>query len=147
MQRHRRQFLSNVGSGMLLGSLGVSLTSDLGISTAFGEQPDDRLTFGEMEPISRRSYPTGICAEPQKYLIVHYNGDVAFCCEDMYGELLRFNVFESSIREIWYSEQHAQLIQDLLMGERRKHDLCSNCTMVPNRYSEDPMRAVRHFDV
>ena len=101
---------------------------------------------GDMRSIERRTYPTGICAEPQKYLMIHYNGDVAFCCEDMYGELLRFNVFECSLEEIWYSERHARLIRDLLMGERRRHDLCSNCTMVPNRYSEDAMRAVRHFD-
>lgn len=52
MQRNdRRQFLSNVGSGMLLGSLGTALSSDLGISVANAAEDTDRLNFGEMEPL------------------------------------------------------------------------------------------------
>lgn len=52
MQRNdRRQFLSNVGSGMLVGSLGAALSSDLGISLAYAGEESDRLTFGEMEPL------------------------------------------------------------------------------------------------
>ncbi len=47
----RRQFLAKVGSGMLVGGLGVSLSSDLGISVAQAGENDDRLTFGEMEPL------------------------------------------------------------------------------------------------
>lgn len=52
MQRHdRRRFLANVGNGMLVGSLGISLSHDLGISSASANESDDRLTFGEMEPL------------------------------------------------------------------------------------------------
>ncbi|MCG8651840.1 MAG: hypothetical protein MI861_18520 [Pirellulales bacterium] len=52
MQRNdRRQFLANVGSGMLVGSLGATLAGDLGIATAHAGEEDDRLTFGEMEPL------------------------------------------------------------------------------------------------
>jgi hypothetical protein len=52
MQRNdRRQFLSNVGSGMLVGSLGTALASDLGISLAHAGEETDRLTFGDMEPL------------------------------------------------------------------------------------------------
>ena len=47
----RRQFLANVGSGMLVGSLGTGLAGDLGISSAFANEEDDRLTFGKMEPL------------------------------------------------------------------------------------------------
>ena len=48
---HRRQFLTRVGSGMLLGSLGPSLAGDLGISSARAADQDDRLTFGKLEPL------------------------------------------------------------------------------------------------
>jgi hypothetical protein len=52
MQRNdRRQFLANVGGGMLIGSLGTALSHDLGIAAAWGGEDDDRLTFGEMEPL------------------------------------------------------------------------------------------------
>lgn len=52
MQRKdRRRFLANVGSGMLVGSLGTTLSGDLGISSAHADFDDERLTFGEMEPL------------------------------------------------------------------------------------------------
>ena len=47
----RRQFLANVGSGMLVGSLGAALSCDLGITSAYADENDDRLTFGDMEPL------------------------------------------------------------------------------------------------
>jgi hypothetical protein len=47
----RRQFLANVGSGMLVGSLGAGLAADLGITSAYADGVDDRLTFGELEPL------------------------------------------------------------------------------------------------
>ena len=100
----------------------------------------------QMNSLERTTYPTAICTEPQKYLLIHYNGDVCCCCEDMYGELLRFNIFETSIRDIWFSERHAQVIHTLLAGERKEFDLCAKCTMGPNRYSRDPMQATKHYD-
>jgi len=39
-----------------------------------------------MSAIDSRTYPDAVCAEPQKYLLIHYNGDIAPCCEDMHGE-------------------------------------------------------------
>ncbi len=52
MQRNdRRRFLANVGTGMLVGSLGTVLSSELGISSAGAEESNDRLTFGDTEPL------------------------------------------------------------------------------------------------
>jgi hypothetical protein len=101
---------------------------------------------GKMNAIVRQTYPDAVCTNPQKYLLIHYNGDVCCCCEDMYGELLRFNIFDTSIREVWYSERHAQIIDALRTGERRQFDLCAKCTMGPNRYTRDPMQDTRHYD-
>jgi hypothetical protein len=64
----------------------------------------------------------------------------------MQGELLRYNVHEMSIRDIWYSDRHAQVIRALRIGDRRQYDLCANCTMGPSRDSWNPRRAIRHFD-
>lgn len=47
----RRRFLAQVGSGMLVGSLGASTALDLGITSAHAGEFDDRLTFGDMEPL------------------------------------------------------------------------------------------------
>lgn len=50
-QTPRRQFLSNVGKGMLIAGMGSSLAHELGISTAFAEEEPGRLSFGDAEPL------------------------------------------------------------------------------------------------
>ena len=50
-RKHRREFLADVGQGMLLASVGVGLATDLGIAPALADQSDNRLTFGKMEPL------------------------------------------------------------------------------------------------
>ena len=46
----RRRFLSDVGRGMLVASVGTSVACDLGIAQA-EEKEDPRLTFGDLEPL------------------------------------------------------------------------------------------------
>ena len=48
-KQHRREFLADVGQGMLVASVGAALASDLGLATALADDSVDRLTFGEME--------------------------------------------------------------------------------------------------
>jgi len=100
----------------------------------------------EMSVIEKKTFPTATCAHPQRYLLIHYNGDVCCCCEDMYGHLLRANVFDRSIGDIWFSKQHAQIVSDLQAGARTRYKLCSNCTMGPSVYTQDPMDDTRHLD-
>jgi hypothetical protein len=47
----RRDFLADVGRGMLIASLGPALTAELGISGAWAGQGPDALTFGTLEPL------------------------------------------------------------------------------------------------
>ena len=49
--RTRREFLGSVGQGMLVASVGFSLASDLGLSRAWGEESDERLSFGPLDPL------------------------------------------------------------------------------------------------
>jgi len=50
-QTHRREFLSNVGQGMLVATLGTTLAGDLGVSSAFAAEDDQRLSFGKLESL------------------------------------------------------------------------------------------------
>src|SRR5438132_4064919 len=47
----RREFLSDVGRGMLVAGLGASLAGDLGFSTAFAEEGSDAIPLGEYGPL------------------------------------------------------------------------------------------------
>lgn len=51
MRRNRREFLHDVGSGMLAAGLGASLAGDLGFSTAFADEGEAALDFGKLEPL------------------------------------------------------------------------------------------------
>jgi hypothetical protein len=46
----RREFLADVGRGMLVAGLGSAVTADLGLAKAFADD-SNRLTFGKLEPL------------------------------------------------------------------------------------------------
>ena len=50
-QRDRREFLADVGRGVVAASIGSSLAADLGFSTAFADEGTERVTFGGLEPL------------------------------------------------------------------------------------------------
>src|SRR5258707_5243008 len=51
VNRSRREFLADVGRGMLIASLGPALTYDLGLSRAFADDAPEALSFGKIEPL------------------------------------------------------------------------------------------------
>lgn len=51
MKHNRREFLEDVGKGMLLAGVGSALASELGISTAMAVEKSAPLAFGKLEPL------------------------------------------------------------------------------------------------
>jgi hypothetical protein len=51
MNGRRREFLADVGRGMLVASLGATASLELGIVRGFADEPTKRLTFGTLEPL------------------------------------------------------------------------------------------------
>src|SRR5262245_11296265 len=49
--RTRREFLTDVGRGMLVAGVGSSLAAELGLATARAAEGPARLTFGHREPL------------------------------------------------------------------------------------------------
>jgi len=49
--RNRREFLADVGKGMLVASVGPALAFELGLVSASAAEGADRLTFGDREPL------------------------------------------------------------------------------------------------
>jgi hypothetical protein len=49
--RNRRDFLADVGKGMLLASVGPALAADLGLASARAAEAPERLAFGDREPL------------------------------------------------------------------------------------------------
>jgi hypothetical protein len=51
MSRTRRDFLADVGKGMLIAGVGPALATDLGLAPALAAEGPERLTFGDREPL------------------------------------------------------------------------------------------------
>ena len=51
IQRTRREFLQDVGTGVVVASIGAGLAAELGFSPAFADEGPERLTFGQLEPL------------------------------------------------------------------------------------------------
>jgi hypothetical protein len=49
---NRREFLADVGRGMLVASIGPAVAADLGLGTAFAKDTPDKLDFGKREPLA-----------------------------------------------------------------------------------------------
>ena len=56
----RREFLSTVGQGMLMASVGAHLATDLGLSKASAAEGAERLSFGSLEPLVALMQETSI---------------------------------------------------------------------------------------
>lgn len=51
VRNSRREFLGDVGRGMLLAGLGTTLVSELGLASSWAAEFDESLTFGKLEPL------------------------------------------------------------------------------------------------
>lgn len=89
---------------------------------------------------AKRTWPGGVCRRPQKRLIVHYDGNVALCCEDMKDAFGLGNAFETPIATLWHSERHVAIVQDLERGHRERYPLCAQCP-IPPPAERNPLRA------
>jgi radical SAM protein with 4Fe4S-binding SPASM domain len=71
------------------------------------------------------------CHRPLIRMLVQYDGEVCLCCEDTTGAFGLGNVYEQSLRDIWFSDRHIGIIQELKAGRRAQYDLCRRCPMPP----------------
>jgi radical SAM protein with 4Fe4S-binding SPASM domain len=80
------------------------------------------------------------CHRPLIRLIIQHDGEVCNCCEDTHGAFSLGNVFRSSIEELWFSERHRRIVDDLVQGHREKFALCRRCPLPPTAPAPDGKR-------
>jgi len=108
-----------------------------GIPVLFSEvgavYPRSFVSFDERMVRTQQTYPCGACSRPLERLLVHYDGSVGLCCDDMHAEFGLGNAFAQPIRDIWFSERHVDLINALSAGQRRQFRLCRECPLPPTQ--------------
>ena len=68
------------------------------------------------------------CFMVQEQCIIHYDGNVAVCCEDFKDEFEVGNVYRQTLSDIWWSPKHIEIIQRLAQpGGRKTYPLCKEC--------------------
>lgn len=76
-------------------------------------------------------YKNGPCSRPLLRMLIRYDGAFCLCCEDLHAQFGLGGVYESSLEELWYSDQHVRIIRDLLAGHRASYRLCERCPLTP----------------
>ena len=77
------------------------------------------------------AFPNAPCHRPLIRMLIQHDGAVCNCCEDTAGVFKLGNVYESSLEDLWYSEHHVRIVNDLVAGRRRNYELCRECPLAP----------------
>ena len=64
-------------------------------------------------------------------MIIQHDGEIANCCEDTFGAFKLGNVYKDTLEQLWFSERHLRVVEDLIAGRRGKYKLCRNCPLPP----------------
>jgi radical SAM protein with 4Fe4S-binding SPASM domain len=68
------------------------------------------------------------CTQPNRMFLIRYDGEVSLCCEDDGCHFNLGNVFQQSLREIWWSSRHLKIAKTLEQaGGRHRFKRCSQC--------------------
>ncbi len=70
--------------------------------------------------------PRHYCGQGSR-LLVHWNGDYAFCCPDVNGELRLGNVAERGIREVWNSPEINEIRRRIQAADYTGLPPCERC--------------------
>lgn len=124
-----------------IGLLGARTASSMGIPKAL-VPTDDRMAVPDL------AFPNAPCRRPLIRMLIRYDGQMCNCCEDIHGEFNLGNVYENTLEQLWYSENHVQIIENLSAGGREHYQLCTNCPMSPSGPAPDGKRITivpRHY--
>jgi 2-deoxy-scyllo-inosamine dehydrogenase (SAM-dependent)/8-amino-3,8-dideoxy-alpha-D-manno-octulosonate transaminase len=88
--------------------------------------PTDRRTV-----VPDLTFANAPCHRPLIRMIVRWDGMVCNCCEDTQAAFELGSVYERSLAELWFSDRHVEVVQDLLAGRRERYALCRSCPMTP----------------
>lgn len=75
------------------------------------------------------------CEMVREHLIVHYDGNIALCCEDYPDQFNLGNAFDVPLREIWWGARRKDVIDRLSRpGGRLNFPLCAECPFPPAQH-------------
>jgi radical SAM protein with 4Fe4S-binding SPASM domain len=70
------------------------------------------------------------CGRPFREMVVCYNGDVVICCHDWKAEKVLGNVYSKHLYNIWYGEEHSEILKKLYVKDRALISPCNKCDYI-----------------
>lgn len=107
-----------------IGPRGVGSGHSIGVPRAM-VPTDPRMAVPDL------TFANAPCHRPLIRLIVQHDGEMCNCCEDLHGAFRLGNVHHTSLEDLWFSERHMLVVEDLVHGRRGNYTLCRNCPMPP----------------
>jgi radical SAM protein with 4Fe4S-binding SPASM domain len=108
-----------------IGVFGIKGADSMGVPKAL-VPTDSRMAIPDL------TYANAPCQRPLIRMIIQHDGEVCNCCEDTSGAFKLGNVYQQSLEDLWFSDHHVQIVQDLAGGNREKYTLCQNCPLPPS---------------
>lgn len=62
------------------------------------------------------TYGHAPCHRPLMRMIIRYDGEMCNCCEDVRGAFGLGNIYRDSLKDLWLSNRHTEIIESLLAG-------------------------------
>jgi radical SAM protein with 4Fe4S-binding SPASM domain len=66
------------------------------------------------------------CGRPFREIVIHSNGDVPICCDDWQKEMIVGNINDSSLTDIWQSQEF-EAVRARLYHKDRGFGICAGC--------------------
>lgn len=113
-----------------IGPSGIRFSDSMGVPKAL-VPTDNRMAIPDL------TYSNAPCHRPLIRMIIQYDGEVSNCCEDVYGAFKLGNAYRVSLEELWFSDHHFKIVEDLVAGRRENYSLCRNCPLPPTAPAPD----------
>ena len=81
-------------------------------------------------------YVNAPCHRPLIRMLIQHDGEMCHCCEDTYGAFKLGNVYQHTLKQLWFSAHHVQTVRSLIAGQRQNYPLCRNCPLPPTGSAE-----------
>jgi radical SAM protein with 4Fe4S-binding SPASM domain len=128
LEETKRYWLGRLAGANLafspIGPSGVRSAHSIGVPRALVPS-DPRMSIPDL------TYMNAPCHRPLIRMIIQHDGEVCNCCEDTHGAFKLGNVYHNSLEDLWFSERHIQVVENLIAGRREKYDLCRKCPLSP----------------
>ena len=113
-----------------IGLSGIRSSDSMGVPKAL-VPTDNRMAIPDL------TFGNAPCHRPLIRMIIQYDGEVSNCCEDVYGAFKLGNAYQYSLEELWFSDHHFEIVEDLVAGRRENYSLCRNCPLPPTAPAPD----------